>query len=239
MIDFGCAIVKKEGYDDDDDDYDNGVNDDEDNLNGDGNSNDPEQSGSTMHRTFQSWIETLKRQKKGKDPSSEPQQSTGTTAYWPPERFSDSKRTDHATDMWAVGVILFIMLTGVHPFDLTGVASDAEIAEQIRKDPSPPITPGLTSHLSPSAIDLIKMLMDKYPSDRLTADEMLQHPWIAGDEATTEIMEGSAKKLGKYRDLRAIIEAGVFSMMIERGSREMAMSEYTPNLVYNDKNREG
>jgi len=136
-----------------------------------------------------------------------------------------------------VGVILFIMLTGVHPFDLTGVATDAEIAEQIKKDPSPPITPALTSHLSPAAIDLIKMLMEKNPTDRLTADEMLEHPWIAGDEASTEIIEGSAEKLGKFRDLRAIIEAGIFSILVETGSRDMALSEYTPKYKDYDRRR--
>lgn len=141
--------------------------------------------------------------------------------------------------MWAVGVILFIMLTGVHPFDLTGVATDAEIAEQIQKDPSPPITPSLTSHLSPAAIDLIKMLMDPNPIDRLTADEMLEHPWIAGDEASTDVIQDSAEKLTKFRDLRAIIEAGIFSILVEKGSRDMIMSEYTPRMVYKDDKHGG
>lgn len=45
--------------------------------------------------------------------------STGTTAYWPPERFKKGTLASQEMDMWSVGVILYIMLTGVHPFDGT------------------------------------------------------------------------------------------------------------------------
>jgi len=157
----------------------------------------------------------------------------GTTAYWPPERFYNSKVTPDVTgDMWAVGIILFIMLTGVHPFDVTGTSTDAEIEAQIKRNPAPPITPELTAHLSPSAIDLLRRLFAPNPVERITADEMLEHPWIAGDGAATEVMEKSAQKLSKYRQLRQVIEAGIFSLLIEQGNRDMLLNEYMPNVIY-------
>lgn len=106
--------------------------------------------------------------------------TSGTTAYWPPERFFEGAVADSASDMWSVGTILFTMLTGVHPFDVSGTSSDSEIEEAIKSDPTPPIGPDLTAHLSPSAVDLIQKLMAKEPSERLTANEMLNHPWILG-----------------------------------------------------------
>lgn len=242
IIDFGCAVVEKDDYDD---------------LNSESNdsSTDPKKL-----LTLSSWLEMMKKnqtaQQQIEKPSSE---ESGTTAYWPPERFKRrnkqspeledlpvedteeiiSTKPSPAGDMWAVGVILYIMLTGVHPFDLTGVASDAEIAQQIQKDPSPPISPSLTGHLSPSAINLIEKLMAKNPKDRLTATEMMEHPWIAGDAASTQVIENSAEKLGRFQELRAIIEAGIFSILIERGSREMALSEYAPKMVYKDDRQLG
>ena len=220
LIDFGCASVQKDTYDND---YDSSSEEDEGNL----------------HARLSNWIEEFQESNVSTGAQKDPKelQFTGTTAYWPPERFSTGSFPDAATDMWAVGIILFIMLTGVHPFDLTGVATDTEIEEQIKKDPSPPITRALTSHLSPYAIDLIRKLFAPDPNERLTADEMLMHPWIAGDEATTEVMEKSAQKLSKFRDLRAVIEAGIFSIMIEQGNREMFLSEYTPKMVYKDDRR--
>eukprot|EP00560_Eucampia_antarctica_P001865 CAMPEP_0197841304 /NCGR_PEP_ID=MMETSP1437-20131217/46096_1 /TAXON_ID=49252 ORGANISM="Eucampia antarctica, Strain CCMP1452" /NCGR_SAMPLE_ID=MMETSP1437 /ASSEMBLY_ACC=CAM_ASM_001096 /LENGTH=877 /DNA_ID=CAMNT_0043451031 /DNA_START=75 /DNA_END=2708 /DNA_ORIENTATION=+ len=172
---------------------------------------------------------------KNKITESDFQSSTGTTAYWPPERFQPGATPETSSDMWAVGVILFIMLTGVHPFDLKGTSTDGEIEEQIRKDPSPPITPELTSHLSDSAIDLIKKLMTKDPKIRITADELLRHPWISGDEATTQKIEQSGEKLSKFKDLRAKLEAGIFAILVDSGNRQMPLTEYAPTAYYNDK----
>lgn len=215
MIDFGCALVQKGSYDDDDE------------------SDDSKDGNAKGQIKPDHWIKEFQESNLSESDQKE-LQFTGTTAYWPPERFLNGSYPDAATDMWACGIILFIMLTGVHPFDLTGVATDAEIEEQIKKDPSPPITRALTSHLSPSAIDLIRKLFTKNPNERLTADEMLRHPWIAGDEATTTVMEKSAQKLSKFKDLRAIIEAGIFSILVEQSNREMLLSEYTPKMVYKD-----
>ncbi len=223
MIDFGCALVQKSAYDEEvENSHDGG--------------DDSDSSSSKIKANH--WIKKFQGSNTISDGSNDPKnlEFTGTTAYWPPERFSKGSYPDAATDMWACGIILFIMLTGVHPFDLTGVATDAEIEEQIKRDPSPPITKALTSHLSPSAIDLIRKLFAKNPNKRLTADEMLMHPWIAGDEATTEVMEESAQKLSKFKDLRAIIEAGIFSILVQQSNREMLLSEYTPKLVYKDDN---
>ena len=67
-------------------------------------------------------------------------------------------------DMFAVGVILFVMLCGAHPFDLEGTASNEELNQRVldgkiislRDSP-------FTSHLSPSAIDLIEKLVHPNP----------------------------------------------------------------------------
>ena len=219
IIDFGCAKVKKDAS------YDEG---------GEGIVNNSHQ------RSKNNWIEEFQEKSNSTLTQADQKelQFTGTTAYWPPERYTKGIAPDTATDMWAVGVILFIMLTGVHPFDLTGVATDAEIEKHIQTNPSPPITPALTSHLSPSAIDLIKKLFAKNPKDRLTASEMMTHPWIADDEATTEVIEKSDQRLSKFKDLREVLEAGIFSMLVKQGNREMILSEYTPKLVYKDDRRD-
>jgi serine/threonine protein kinase len=106
--------------------------------------------------------------------------STGTTAYWAPERFNKGLVCDAPMDCWAVGVILYIMLVGLHPYDLSGVSTDADIREQLCTDPTPPLGPEMVGHLSPSAVDLLSRLLETDPSKRMTASEMLEHPWITG-----------------------------------------------------------
>lgn len=114
--------------------------------------------------------------------------SIGTKAYWSPERFDKSIPITDAVDLYAVGVILFIMLVGVHPFDTTGIASDEEIEASIQKSATPPMN--LTAHLSPSARDFIKSLMERDPNERLTAIAALNHPWIRGVTPKTNVIEG-------------------------------------------------
>lgn len=151
--------------------------------------------------------------------------STGTTAYWPPERFEKGLEPNSAMDMWSVGVILYIMLTGMHPFDERGCRTDAEIEKRIVADPSPPLGEGYTDHLSESAIDLIQKLMHKDPDKRITAYEMLQHPWVRGETASTDKIEDSDKKLSRFKDLRSTLEAGIFAVLVSHGHEGASLSE--------------
>jgi serine/threonine protein kinase len=152
--------------------------------------------------------------------------STGTTAYWPPERFKRGVTANAPMDMWAVGVILYTLLTGRHPFDLSGNTPEEETEMLIKEyQGTPPLDPEVVGHLSHSAIDLICKLLQKDPKKRLTAYEMLQHPWVRGETASTEKMADSDKKLSEFKDLRSNIEAGVFAVLISQGNEDFRFSE--------------
>ena len=44
----------------------------------------------------------------------------GTWTYWAPEQVDRGVPYDSAVDMWSLGVVLFIMLSGRHPFERAG-----------------------------------------------------------------------------------------------------------------------
>jgi serine/threonine protein kinase len=46
--------------------------------------------------------------------------SAGTLAFVAPERLKESQEYTEKVDMWAAGLVLFMLLTGAHPFDLGG-----------------------------------------------------------------------------------------------------------------------
>jgi CRP-like cAMP-binding protein len=154
--------------------------------------------------------------------------STGTTAYWPPERFKGNDGAQPSMDMWAVGVILFIMLCGCHPFDVHGQQTDKEIEASIKKDPRPPLDLELVGHLSDSAVDLILKLMEPDPAKRISAYEMMQHPWVQGETALKEKMQDSDKKLSRFKDIRNKLEAGMFAVLVSQGHSDMRISEARP-----------
>ena len=138
-----------------------------------------------------------------------------TPAYTPPEVL-DKNNDENSTmlpsqDMWALGVILYIMLTGLHPYDLEGAATDEEIEEAVLSGKKPPLRNSpITAHLSDSSLDLIEKLMAHDPNQRLTAFEMLEHPWVKGETAKQQKMEGSDKRLSLYREFQTRLEAQVF-----------------------------
>ena len=170
-----------------------------------------------------------------------PAGSSGTTAYWPPERFKEGATTDAAMDMWSLGVILYIMLTGVHPFDLDGLSTDEEIEDVIKEDPRPP-QDGFTDHLSSSAIDAMHRLMEPDPAKRATAYEMLQHPWVRGETASGEKIADSDKRLSRFKDLRNQVEAGIFAVLVSQGHQDVRLSEASPEVIKKQKtgnNRNG
>lgn len=44
--------------------------------------------------------------------------SAGTLAFAAPERLKESQEYTEKVDMWAAGLVLFMLLTGKHPFDV-------------------------------------------------------------------------------------------------------------------------
>lgn len=97
----------------------------------------------------------------------------GTALYMAPEVLS--KDYSNACDTWSLGVILYIMLSGLLPFN---GSNDSEIEEAIInlcydfEDED-----GAWDGKSDEVKDLIsKMLV--YEKDRITPKEALSHPWV-------------------------------------------------------------
>lgn len=77
-------------------------------------------------------------------------------------------------DVWTAGVIVYILLSGVPPFwaETQQGIFDAVLKGHIDFDSDPwPL-------ISESAKDLIRKMLCMQPSERLTAHEVLCHPWI-------------------------------------------------------------
>lgn len=55
----------------------------------------------------------------------------GTWSYWAPEQLAQEPY-DFAVDMWSLGVLMYILLVGYHPFDPEGEASEQEVLANMK-----------------------------------------------------------------------------------------------------------
>ena len=106
-----------------------------------------------------------------------PQGTCGKWIYMSPEIYQNSAPFDgHAVDMWAAGVILFLMLTGFPPWDRA-----SQTDERFRYMSAGYLVQMLTEWeipISPDAMDLLQRMLFLDPKDRLCLDQVRAHPWM-------------------------------------------------------------
>lgn len=81
------------------------------------------------------------------------------------------------TDIWAAGIILFMVLTGVPPVDKATVA-DERYCMIIRGELGAMLA-SWDMDLSPEVVDLMQRMLQADPASRITLAEIARHPWMA------------------------------------------------------------
>ncbi|CAL9115834.1 calcium-dependent protein kinase [Musa troglodytarum] len=115
-------------------------------------------------------------------------------------------------DVWSAGVILYILLCGIPPF---WAETEQGIAQAIirsvvdfKREP--------WTKVSDTAKDLVKRMLDPDPKKRLTAQEVLDHPWLQnakkapnvnlGETVRARLQQFSVMNKLKKRALRVVAE---------------------------------
>jgi serine/threonine protein kinase len=102
-------------------------------------------------------------------PTSRRETFCGTLDYLPPEMVRNTKYRSQV-DVWGLGVLLYEFMIGKPPFE---DSSEKGTYKKIKNT-----TPAFPPHITKEAKDLICRLLNKNPSERLTLEECLQHPWV-------------------------------------------------------------
>ncbi|XP_034042773.1 serine/threonine-protein kinase 17B [Thalassophryne amazonica] len=97
----------------------------------------------------------------------------GTPEYVAPEILNYEPITT-ATDLWSVGVIAYMLVTGESPFAGADKQETYLNVSQVNVD----YTRDAFSRVSELAINFIRKLLVKAPEDRPSAAECLSHPWL-------------------------------------------------------------
>jgi len=93
----------------------------------------------------------------------------GSLPYTAPEILR-GRPPQAASDMWSVGVTIYVMLCGSLPYD--------DVPERICNE-EPDFSGEAWNDVSQDAIRLVRKLLKKNPAERLTAQQALAEPWLA------------------------------------------------------------
>ncbi|KAK9497813.1 hypothetical protein O3M35_003733 [Rhynocoris fuscipes] len=106
----------------------------------------------------------------------------GTPAYLAPEVLRN-KGYNRSLDMWSVGVIVYVSLSGTFPFN-----EDEDINEQIQ-NAAFMYPPNPWKEISSEAVDLINNLLQVKQRKRFTVDKSLAHIWLQDYETWCDLRE--------------------------------------------------
>ncbi|KTF90252.1 hypothetical protein cypCar_00037067 [Cyprinus carpio] len=101
----------------------------------------------------------------------------GTPEYVAPE-ILNYEPISTATDMWSIGVLVYVMLTGISPF----LGDDKQETFLNISQINISYTEEELQHLDRAAIHFIKSLLIKEPESRATAEDCLRHQWLQTEE---------------------------------------------------------
>eukprot|EP01097_Dermamoeba_algensis_P002876 TRINITY_DN2144_c0_g1_i1.p1 TRINITY_DN2144_c0_g1~~TRINITY_DN2144_c0_g1_i1.p1 ORF type:complete len:267 (+),score=66.10 TRINITY_DN2144_c0_g1_i1:253-1053(+) len=137
-------------------------------------------------------------------------QVVGTPEYLAPEVLTcqlHGKTYSTPVDMWALGCILYILLSGKPPF---GSDSQAELFSSIVKGNF-----SLEGHhwneVSGSAKDLLRMLLEVDPEKRISAELALNHYWVMGRGCSSAAMTASLQEMKRSIPKMNLSKKGLFT----------------------------
>jgi SNF-related kinase len=108
--------------------------------------------------------------------------SCGSLAYSAPEILLGDSYDAPAVDVWSLGVVLYMLVSGRAPFQ---EASDSETLTMILD-----CKYFLPAHLSSECKDLIAKMIVRSPAKRIKLDEISNHEWLK--ETSDEVSEESS-----------------------------------------------
>jgi len=130
--------------------------------------------------------------------------SCGTPPYMSPEMIKGTGH-DQSTDMWSLGVTLYLLMFGDFPY-VPAQKNGPAMKEAIRRGAPPKYTPANKTDKRPCAesVKFVRALLNRSASDRLTAHQAAEHFFIASREEPLYTSEdpGSDEKASVLRRLK-------------------------------------
>ncbi|KAM3919632.1 serine/threonine-protein kinase 33 [Leptodactylus fuscus] len=109
------------------------------------------------------------------------QATCGTPIYMAPEVINAHDYSQQC-DIWSIGVIMYMLLSGDPPF----MGSSEDKLFELIKRGELNFSSSVWQSVSEAAKDVLQKLLRVDPADRITANELLDNPWITGDTSSVQ-----------------------------------------------------
>lgn len=164
--------------------------------------------------------------------------SVGSPAYAAPEIILKHQYNE-SVDTWSVGILLYHMITGIFPF------FDPNIPRLLTKIVTTELR--ATDDISVELFDLLQVLLEKNPKNRISLQQAIEHPWISTHLTVPSIYVNEdftvdtdvLNKVGDYgieitnleEKLKNKVddrETTIYKMLVYNKARESARNRNTP-----------
>ena len=166
-------------------------------------------------------------------------ETVGTILYTSPEQLR-GEAVDHRTDLWALGVVGYEMLSGVSPFRASSIPLTTQ--RILEEEPVPLVSlPGISADLATLVSGLLQKNPVKRPTSAAAVIGLLDHlgtasmPKPAGPVKTTDPTHG--EPFGKYRLIGTLTTGGMAELFLalqggmEGFSKVVALKRILPHMA--------
>lgn len=175
--------------------------------------------------------------------------TAGSPAFMAPETLQSTrdKYSGKAADIWALGITLYCFVFGKVPFD---DPNRMGLYEKIKTEqltfPEEPV-------LNPQLEDLILRMLTKDPSERITIQQIKEHPWVTYGgkhplpttaenctviEVTDDDIQNSVKSIPKIKTLILVKSMLKYHTFGSQAKIERIRSHSQPNIARNVEDKE-
>lgn len=160
----------------------------------------------------------------------------GSPLYMAPEIINNNLYNNQI-DLWSVGMILYEMLYGVHPFSVC--RSIPELRQKVEKDiiEIPPCNTKNTD-VSNDCISLLNKLLQKKAEKRITWNEFFNHPWVNAYSYTVQKNNNQYDYENKLKSTSigslSNDQPSILSLLVSSSPKKIRLSQNTPNSNEDD-----
>lgn len=146
---------------------------------------------------------------------------------------------DCSVDIWALGVMTYIMLSGRPPFK--GQTKEEVFVEITTKNIN--FTSDTWSHISKEAKNFVKSMLVRDPKQRATAEESLASPFIKNNvkdetELTDSVILNISENIKEFRKNTAF-QAAVMTYILSQNDKALKTNELKEIFNALDKSKDG